>query len=378
MRFIRCFQDALVNDREDQALMVPKESITSETVKLPSKRVIFRGIQIFVFFSLIGFGVGYWWKKPPWPTEIFSELNWQFAVLLLPLIAVDFVIGGMRYRVLLNGRALPRVSLWNCMRSNWANIFLGATTPFQTGGGPAQLFILWRSGVRISEGLLTSMVNLAGTLIFFLMSSVVALLLLPDDLFSPRLTTMINGGFAVVITVTTLVLIVMFFPRTVLWCLHRCTAGFMTRRLHPAQWGYRFIEKLEGGIDRFGNAFRYMIRNDRLSLFLVILLTSILYFNKFTIGYVIIRALGEHVQYAILLGLQCIQLIIVYFAPTPGASGVAELSSVWLLDTILPTELLLVYAVLWRFFTTILSAIIGGFVLLLSMRRVGLSDRSSD
>jgi hypothetical protein len=46
------------------------------------------------------------------------------------------------------------------------------------------------------------------------------------------------------------------------------------------------------------------------------------------------------------------------------------MSSIWLMTTVLPNELLVVYTVLWRFLTTVLGAIIGGGVLLLDMRRL--------
>ena len=82
----------------------------------------------------------------------------------------------------------------------------------------------------------------------------------------------------------------------------------------------------------------------------------------------IARALGQSVPYGVFLGLQCVQLGLIYFAPTPGASGVAELSSLWLMEKVMPRELLVVYTILWRFFTTVLGAVIGGFILLVDMR----------
>jgi hypothetical protein len=46
------------------------------------------------------------------------------------------------------------------------------------------------------------------------------------------------------------------------------------------------------------------------------------------------------------------------------------MSSIWLMTTVLPKELLVVYTVLWRFLTTVLGAMIGGFILLVDMRRL--------
>ena len=86
-------------------------------------------------------------------------------------------------------------------------------------------------------------------------------------------------------------------------------------------------------------------------------------------GYVVARTLGQNVPLGLFIGVQIIQLFLIYSAPTPGASGVAELSCVWLLGTMMPTEALLLYVVLWRFTTTVLGAIIGGAVLLHELHR---------
>ncbi len=58
----------------------------------------------------------------------------------------------------------------------------------------------------------------------------------------------------------------------------------------------------------------------------------------------------------------------IYFAPTPGASGVAELSAVWLFARLMPQQVLLIYAVLWRLATTISGAVIGGLVMFFDVR----------
>ena len=59
-----------------------------------------------------------------------------------------------------------------------------------------------------------------------------------------------------------------------------------------------------------------------------------------------------------------IQFFILYFSPTPGASGIAEVSSVTLMSAIVPTGYLPVFAVLWRFFVTYLGVTCGAWVTL--------------
>lgn len=343
---------------------------STENTLLPSAKAVVRGIQGFILFSLVGTILGMWWKKPAGLESLVSQIDWGVALLLLPLIALDYFLGGLRYRLFFDGKVLPFVSLWNCMRSNWANIFMGAATPFQAGGGTAQVYVLWRCGATVADGMLASLVNFTATLIFFLIASVASVLLLPADLFGENFGTifLVVGGLTGL--KAALVLLVLLFPKIGL----RMVKGFLEllplRRAKFLALRDRMLNKLVMGTQRFGDGFKKILQQKKVALAVTVVATLVLFFNKYVMGYVIARALGQPVPFGIFIGLQIIQLFLLYFAPTPGGSGVAELSSVWLMGKLMPESLLLVYAVLWRFATTMLGAVIGGVVLMLDVRRL--------
>jgi hypothetical protein len=344
------------------------KSHSAEDSLLPSPKVMVRGIQGFIVFSLVGTLLGIWWKRPAGLEDFFRDLDGWFVLTLIPLIALDSLVGGLRYRLYFDGKILPDISLWNCMRSNWANMFMGAATPFQTGGGPAQLYILWRCGATIADGILSSLINFAATLIFFLVASVAAVLLLPPDLFGENFSPFLKTGFVAVGGVAGLVLLVLLFPELGMRMIEKFFGLLPIRRENFLAFRNRLLNKLEAETQRFGEGFQKITRQKKWALAVTVLATFTLFFNKYLIGYVIARALGQDVPFGIFLGLQIVQLLLIYFAPTPGASGVAELSSVWLMGKLLPEPLLLIYAVLWRFATTIVGAAIGGLVLMFDVR----------
>ncbi|MGH7450027.1 MAG: lysylphosphatidylglycerol synthase transmembrane domain-containing protein [bacterium] len=355
---------------------------SAESKLLPSTKVVVRGIQGFILFSLAGTILGMWWKRPAGLESLVSQINWWFALLLLPLIALDYFLGGLRYRLFFDGKVLPFVSLWDCMRSNWANIFMGAATPFQAGGGTAQLYILWRCGVTVADGMLASLVNFAATLIFFLIASVASVLLLPTDLFGENFGPifLVVGGLTGL--KAALVLLVLLFPRIGLRMVKGFLALLPLRRAKFIMLRDRMLNKLAVETQHFGDGFKKILQQKKIALVVTVVVTLVLFFNKYLMGYAIARALGQPVPFGIFIGLQIIQLFLLYFAPTPGGSGVAELSSVWLMGKLMPESLLLIYAVLCRFATTILGAIIGGVILMLDMRRwaqtkVTLSNEAS-
>ena len=349
-------------------MKTPMADHFAETVSPPSTRVLVRGIQLFILLSLVGIAVGIWWKTPAGVAVILAGLKWPFAVLLIPLAGLDYLLGGLRYRLFFNGKILNHISLWNCMRANWANIFVAALTPFQTGGGPAQLYILWRCGAKISDGVLISLVNLLATLIFFATSGIAAVLLLPSDLFGNKFDPIFRTGFIVVAGVTGLILVVLFYPKAGLVMVRQLFRPIPLRSPKFLAFRDRILASLDTEIHHFNDAFREIIRHRKGSLATVVLATMVLYFNKYLMGYVIVRALSQHVPYGIFLGLQVIQQFLIYLAPTPGASGIAELSSLWLMGEVMPQAVLLVYTLVWRFATTILGTVIGGLVLLLDSR----------
>ena len=350
--------------------VAPPTAIPSaEAVPLPSQRALSRGIQGFILFAIVGILVGFWWKRPESLVRLAIHFRWDFAALLLPLLAADYILGGLRYRLFFDGTMMPRVSLWNCMRSNWANIFGGAATPFQTGGGPAHLYILWRCGARVSDGILASVVNFGATLIFLLVSAIAAAVLLPHDLLGANSIPLLGTASVVVACIVGLVLLTLLFPNAGLAILRPLLRGFAWKSRREPPLRERFLRLLESETQRFQDGFRWILRRRPWLLGVVLLTTLLLFSNKYVMAYVVARTLGQNVPLGLFVGIQIIQLFLIYSAPTPGASGVAELSSVWLLGTMMPTEVLLVYVVLWRFTTTVLGAMIGGAVLLEELRR---------
>jgi len=348
---------------------------------LPSLKTVSRGVQIFVLLSLLGILLAFWWRRPLGLGEILRQLKWSYGLLLIPLIAMEYIIGGLRFKLFFGGKYLTKVSLWNCIRSYLANLFMSAVTPMQTGGGPAQLYILWRTGAKVSEGTLVSLINFFATLVFFLIACTISLLILPSHFLGSTLVSLLKIGYVMVVVYALAVIFILFFPRTALII----TRGFFQlipfKRKKIQKIRGRMRLTIETGTARFKKAFKEILRYRKWALGVVTGLTVALYFNKFLMGYIIARILWDDVPFTTIIALQIIQIFLIYFAPTPGASGVAELSSTWLIAYVIPSGLVLIYTVIWRFVTTVLGATLGGIVLMSDMRHLnkeGLRKETAD
>ncbi|RMG65729.1 MAG: UPF0104 family protein [Calditrichaeota bacterium] len=341
----------------------------SVPVGLPGGRTIRRGIQLFILFSLAGILVSFWWKHPTNILAVFRQINWGFFPLVLALVGVDYLLGGLRFRVFFNGRALPFVSLWHCMQSNWANLFMGAVTPFQTGGGPAQFYFLWRKGARISDILLASAINFTATLLVLLLSCLVAVQFLPPSVHTAQTRLAFETAFGIVGAVLLFFFLLVLFPQYMTRLFQKLVGWLPGKSPRIQGWKARAMTWFQTTGQQFHEAIRFIFRKQVYLLAVALLLTCWLYFNKFLLAYVLARMLQSQVPFWLFLNMQIIQLFIIYFAPTPGASGVAELSAVWLIEPLLSPQTVILFAVGWRFFTTLLAAVLGGIVLFLEVRR---------
>jgi len=349
---------------------------SAQKVQPPSSKSISRGIQGFAVFTILGLIFIIWWKAPAGLDFLSKHLNLPALLLLIPLLLLDYIIGGFRYSLFFNGKILPKISLWNCMRSNWANIFMGAITPFQTGGGPAQLYILWRNGAKISQGALVSLINFSATLIFFQIASLAAIFVIPSTLFSETFTNLMRTGFVVIFLLTGLIIIILIFPRIGYQLIRIIFSLLPLRLLKLYNLRNRLLDTLSMEIQHFQEIFRTILREKKHYLIIIIISTIILFFNKYIVGYVVAVSLSPGIDFEVFIGLQIVQYFLVYFAPTPGASGLAEISSTWLMQTIMSAEVLVFFAIIYRFLTTILGAIIGGVIMLLDLKVWAKSSQS--
>ena len=282
------------------------------------------------------------------------------------------MLGGLRYQIFFNGKELPKVSLWRCMCANWANMFMGVVTPFQTGGGPAQIYILWREGVKVSQALLISLLTFAATLVFFLVASGITMYVLATGDFDPNLLKAIQAAFAMISVIVVVVLGLLMFPGKGI--LIADWIGKQLSRVFPSAESkiMRVIYKIEGELDVFRKSLLGIIRNHPGLLPVMTILTAMLFFNKYLMAYVIAKGLEPSVPFDSFMGFQVLQHLITYYAPTPGASGLAGISATWLLDELLRPEQMATYVVAWRFFTTLLGAFLGIPVLVGAFRSPGL------
>ncbi len=285
-------------------------------------------------------------------------LQWSSLLPIAVLLMVYFAADGLRLHFTLRalGECLPLKRIFSLV---FINIFFSNITPMATGGGFAQMWYLQRHGVSLGvAGAATTIRTLLAVIFIFTLTPV--FLLTSEVLRNQAIIGAIGGWLAVLI-----VLYLGFFALVLLrtrWLIIPLSALFnAARHLHlidSARHG-RWQFKLRREMLRFARSFKHYIGGNRTDVLLSIVFTFIFLLALFSFPALLIASLDYDIDYLISVGLLVVTTFIMYFSPTPGASGISEGVFGSFFSTLLGVEHLVLVTISWRVLTIYLGMVIG-------------------
>ena len=350
---------------EPQAL--PEKGIKEFGVyKLVCGGLIFIGLTVGIFwyqFSEIPAG-----NRPP----IWNQLQWRYLFWLLLILPIDTFAAGLRIWVI--GRALqPGVSLWTCLKAEWANLGLAMLTPSQTGGGFGQIYMLSRGGLELGTALTVSLISFLGSMVVLLFMGIYSLLIAKVD----HLVVFFQGALFIFFLIFALLIFVLCWPGSLRFVISGicrglqkiCTRKYAQENISLPQNSR--IERLTNHLHNFSKKLidlchmhqanmRRLFSQNKISFLWVCLLSLVFILARSIMAFLCLRFLGiEASSLGDVLETQLNLIFLIYFAPTPGSSGLAEGASMLMMDSTIPTGLAAYYNLLWRSSTLYLPAIAG-------------------
>jgi uncharacterized protein (TIRG00374 family) len=360
---------------------IPEASAARQTNPqiLSGKGIKEFGIYRLIFGGLIfiGLTVGVFWyqfARIPEGSQsgIWNQLQWHYLFWLFLFLPIDTLAAGLRIWVI--SRVLqPGVSFWTCLKAEWANLGLAMLTPSQTGGGFGQIYMLTRGGMTLGTALTVSLISFLGSMVVLLFIGIHALLISRVE----TLALLLQGAILIFFLLFALMMIAVCWPASL---------NFVFRGIQRIIWktGYQTQPNENSGFsqhtpqksvtDIFHNLSQKLIalcslhqRNmrrffslNRSSFIWVCLLSLIFMLARSIMAFLCLRFLGiEASSLADVLETQLNLIFLIYFAPTPGSSGLAEGASMLMLDNIIPAGFAPFYNLLWRSTTLYLPAIAG-------------------
>jgi len=340
-----------------------------------SPKLLLRGLAVFIGISLVGYvAVLFYGDNLPEFLRGLTQLHWEWVLVGIALASMDWIGGGLRIWVV--ARELhPNPPLKGMLLAGGMSAWAAYLTPLQSGAAPMMIYTMRRYGVSVAVGMTTALVTFIATIVFFGVTGPLAILLgagkslgSKGDLMGLSLYDLFLGSLGVFATLGVILLVVILFPRVARNAIHRVAvwAGRRSRRIQSR------LEKLLVGIDEAHAAVaKFNTPRGWLSLFWATLLSGPSHANKLLAGYVALRVLGIHAQFVDVLLVQTLITFLLYFAPTPGASGIAEVLSAIVMTAYVPAALTPLYTLVWR---TILSyfTIAFGFLVFSNWVRQGI------
>jgi glycosyltransferase 2 family protein len=330
------------------------------------------GSLVFIFFT-----VGIFWYQfrriqPGEGVPGWGDVQWGYLLLMLLCLPLETISGSLRTWVV--SRVIqPGLTFWTCVKSELANIGISMLTPSQTGGGFGQIYMLKRGGADLSTALTVSLISFLGTVIGLFCVGLY-LTLVPGRAFRGSFFRGTIWGFTVICLLMVLGACcpgvfrfsIRKFSRMLCWIRWRAArvlvqwAPEKARPDHPQYHMRRPASWLIDLVSNYHEGVRLFVLRGKAHLALVVLLTLTFILSRCMTAFLCLRVLGiDGANLGHVLKVQLALIILVYFAPTPGASGLAESASLTLMGSIVPVGFAPYYHILWRCTTLFLPGMAG-------------------
>ena len=334
--------------------------------KLLTPKILLRGFGFFALASAAGFiAVLIYGDNLDAFFRGLAGVHWGWVFVGLVLASADWLGGGLRLWVIAR-QLMPNPSLKGTIMAGGMSAFAAAVTPFQTGAAPMMIYAMRRYGIPLSVAATCTLMGFVGTVGFFAIAGPIAVaagagqsLGSRGDVFGLSLYDLFLGSLTIFAGIGVLLVLVMVFPSLVR-NLFQKLAGSLARR--RPRWSDR-VKNFQDGIEE---AHSHLVRLNSPSGWLAIVLCTILsgvsHANKLLAGYVALRAVGIEVNFVDVLLLQTLITFLLYFAPTPGGSGIAEVMSTAVMAIYVPKQVLPLYTLIWRLILSWYTVAFGALV----------------
>ena len=316
-------------------------------------RLLLRGFMIFVGISVLGYaGLLIYGNNLPAFIQAVGHIHWSWILVGLGLASMDWLGGGLRNWVLV--RAVDKTPpIGGMILSGGMGAWAAYLTPLNSGAGPMMIYAMRRAGVKLPVAVTTALMSFIATVLFFAMAGPLAIKLgagkalgQHGNVLGFTLYDLFIGSLGLFVGIGVVLVDVILFPD-----LFRRGLHWIAKRL--SRRSTRIASRIEGLTRGIDDAHRSVLAFNSprgwVALGWAVLLSGPSHANKLLAGYVALRAVGIHANFVDVLLVQTLITFLLYFAPTPGASGIAEILSTAVMGSVyLPKELSPLYILIWR------------------------------
>jgi uncharacterized protein (TIRG00374 family) len=253
-----------------------------------------------------------------------------------------------------------------------AGLLAGTITPGQAGGEPVRVHELFRSGVKLGDAAAVVIMERVLDGVILTVMGVILMILLAGffwSTFSPALIVLVIVAWIFMISFLIIPVLAIRYPGRTKKALMKLIHWLVPK----LSWWSASPESTVNLADKeIDNLFRSMVRftgTARAGLLGGGITTGLFWITEFLVASVIMMGLGLGPAVIASFFFQILIAVINMIPLTPGSSGVIELSTSSLYALLIPTGMIGIFVLLWRFVTFYLNILLGAVAGLAIFRR---------
>lgn len=290
-------------------------------------------------------------------------LDFPFEVLAMlgVLLFFYFIFDGLRLFAILKTLEAD-ITFFAIYKLVFINLFVSNITPLASGGGFAQVYFLQHKGVPLGKSSAATLIRtlLATTMLFI----GAPLILLSNE----RMLSLVPGNSVYYYLAAFVGLYLLFFyfvifkNKLLKKLIYQFLSFLKSKNIISEKRYKKILRYLFDNLDMFIDDLILFVYGEKLYVILSFLFTIIFLLSEFSFSYLLLIGLGYEVSFLHVITLQVVVVFLMYFAPTPGASGVAEGGYSLLFRQIVTKNDVFPLIFYWRFLTKYIGMFIGIFV----------------
>ncbi len=320
-----------------------------------------RGIFIFLLVTLIAAFLVIVLTVERETIHMLLRIRPLYLFLAFFWIFLSWVFDYLRLRELTRA-AGGDISFLQGLALVWINYFGCAVTPLQSGGGPFQIYLLYRNGLPIGKGFAVTLMRTLITLVILSFAGPIIAFTHPEILESGFLRGMMFYVFVFLVFVWIIIFISLKKPEIIKRWSSSVVLFLKRLGLFKKKGPANLLKRVHREIDLYNENFRVFFGEGKIRLLVAVIYSFIQLLVNFLALPFLMWGMGMEFDFVKVLMIQAVFLFLLYFVPTPGGSGVAEGGGAILFRYVMPVHMTGVMAILWRFFTDYIAVILGGIV----------------
>jgi hypothetical protein len=301
-----------------------------------------------------------------------NSIKPQIIIYLLITLFLSWLAAGLGLKIMITTIG-GNLTLKEGIVLYLSGSFISYVTPFATGGGPFQVYLLHKKGINIGQATMVILTQFVLRIIFFTFAGTIFLLFF-NHLISPGAVPpyIFYLAFGTGFLITTSLIIFSLVPRITDKIVGKLFKIDKLRNFVKNNYkAKKLLAKIRIEIREFHESME-LLSQYKLKLLLSGLCTFFYWSTLFMVIPLILIGLGLEPHFFRAYVMQTIFNLVIPYMPTPGASGIAEVGFASVFISFIPKGLIGIVTILWRFITFYLILIIGGFF---ALRELGWKRR---